>query len=247
LAPFKRELNVEERDALTGLLDRRAFDAAIGEEHSNAIEAGVPLSIIFVDIDRFKAVNDGHGHQTGDQVLAEVAHRLKSCAERKGRAFRYGGEEAVIVLPNHDLNEALAVAERCRVALEREPVAGLQITASFGVSVFPDLASSKEQLIETADKAMYDAKGRGRNLVRYFGEPAPEPQEKKEVVSRKKPDSSTLTDAQRDEMRKRYFRHIANECPFDGAYLRTHEVNDIGAAATRILAHCPQCGLSVEF
>ena len=161
-------------DSTTGLLDRKSFDAALNSDFVTAQMEQTSLGLIFVDVDRFKMVNDKHGHQKGDQVLAEVSRRLTLCSKGKGAVYRYGGEEVVILLLNYDLNETLALAERCRVALESEPSAGLSITASFGVSVYPNISSSPEQLVENADKAMYDAKNRGRNLVRYFGEPAPE-------------------------------------------------------------------------
>jgi len=205
------------------------------------------MAVVFVDVDKFKKVNDEHGHQRGDQVLAEVARRLASCAKGKATVYRYGGEEIVIVLPNCELNEALTFAERCRVSLESIPVAGLAVTASFGVSVFPQFASSQEQLIETADKAMYDAKNRGRNLVRYFGEPAPEASPTTPAQSRKAPEPGKLTEAQLREMRQLHFRHRAIECPNDGAFMRTKEIDQVGHATTTVIAHCPQCGLQVEF
>lgn len=234
-------------DSTTSLLDRKSFDAAFDPSIATAKAERSPLGVVFVDVDRFKKVNDEHGHQKGDQVLAEVARRLVSCSKGKGAVYRYGGEELVIVLPNHNLNETLALAERCRVSLETEPVAGLAITASFGVSIFPDMASSPEQLIETADKAMYDAKNRGRNLVRYHGEPSPASTNKAVVPVRKPPEPGKLTDAESREMRQLYFRHRVIECPNDGAYMRTRELNQIGHATTTVFAHCPQCGLQVEF
>lgn len=234
-------------DSTTGVLDRKTFDAEFSASFATAQTERSPLGIIFVDVDRFKKVNDEQGHQKGDHVLAEVARRLASCSRGKGTVYRYGGEELVIVLPNHDLNESLALAERSRLSLEGTPVEGLAITASFGVSVFPDLASSTEQLIETADKAMYDAKDRGRNLVRYYGEPPPESKSKGGEPVRKAPEPGKLTEAQLRQMRQLYFRHRVIECPNDGAYMRTHELNLVGQASTIVMAHCPQCGLQVEF
>lgn len=234
-------------DSTTGLLDRKTFDARLTENFAAAQSENTPLGLIFVDVDRFKKVNDEQGHQKGDQILAEIARRLSACAKGKAMVYRYGGEELVIVLQNHDLNETVVFAERCRVALEREPMDGLSITASFGVSVFPNIASSCEHLIETADKAMYDAKNRGRNLVRYFGEPPPEPTAKTRVPARKPPEAGKLTEDQLREMRQLYFRHRVIECPNDGAYMRAFERNEVGKATTTVIAHCPQCGLQVEF
>ena len=234
-------------DSTIGLLDRKSFDAALKIDYALAQREQTPLGLVFVDVDRFKMVNDEHGHQKGDQVLAEVGRRLTLCSKGKGTAYRYGGEEVVILLLNYDLNETLALAERCRVALEREPSAGLPITASFGVSVYPNIASSPEQLVESADKAMYDAKNHGRNLVRYYGEPTPESNSKPEVAARKAPEPGKLTEVELREMRQLHFKHRAIECPDDGAYMRTREINQVGQTTTTVIAHCPQCGLQVKF
>ena len=233
-------------DSTTGVFDRKTFDAEFSASFASAKTQRSPLGIVFIDVDRFKKVNDEHGHQKGDQVLAEVARRLASCSRGKGTIYRYGGEEFVIILPNYDLNESLALAERSRVALQSAPMAGLAITASFGVSVFPDLASSPEQLIETADRAMYDAKNRGRNLVRYHGEPPPESKSTGGEPVRKTPEPETLTETQLREMRQLYFRQRTIECPNDGAYMRTTEVNTVSQPTT-VIARCPQCGLQVRF
>ena len=234
-------------DSTTGLLDRKSFDAALNSDFTAAQREQTPLGLIFVDVDRFKKVNDEHGHQKGDQVLAEVARRLVLCSRGKGAVYRYGGEEVVILLKNYDLNETLALAERCRVALECEPSAGLSITASFGVSEYPSIASSPEQLIENADKAMYDAKNRGRNLVRFHGEPAPQPVAQRSLPARKTPEAGGLTESQLLEMRQLHFKHTAITCPSDGAYMRTHEISEVGEATITVNAHCPQCGLQVQF
>jgi diguanylate cyclase (GGDEF)-like protein len=240
-------MNLDLFDSTTGLLDRKTFDTEFAAAVSQAQMDSNPLGLIFVDVDRFKKVNDEHGHPKGDQVLAEVSRRLASCSKGKGVVYRYGGEEIVIVLPNHDLHETLALAERCRTSLEREAVSDLPITASFGASIFPDMASSAQQLLETADKAMYDAKNRGRNLVRYHGEPAPELKAKSDLVARKVPEAGKLTEAQLLEMRQLYFKNRAIECPNDGAFMRTKERSELGKAKLMVIAHCPQCGLQVDF
>ncbi|MBK7685267.1 MAG: hypothetical protein IPJ25_03980 [Rhodocyclaceae bacterium] len=101
--------------------------------------------------------------------------------------------------------------------------------------------------METADKAMYDAKKRGRNLVRYSGETEPEVNNKPEVVARKPPEAGKLSEEELRAMRQQHFKNYAIQCPDDGAYMRTIEINEIGQATTRVKAHCPQCGLQVEF
>jgi diguanylate cyclase (GGDEF)-like protein len=99
-----------------------------------AVETGLSLSMIMIDLDHFKAVNDKHGHSAGDDVLREVARRVDLVARSKGAAFRYGGEEIVVLLPNHTCDEAVAVAERIRRSIDTTPVGAIQVTASLGVS-----------------------------------------------------------------------------------------------------------------
>jgi two-component system, cell cycle response regulator len=164
---------VEQRDDLTHLLSRGSFDSALEQGILAASQNKEPLSLILGDIDHFKKVNDTRGHQTGDAVLSEVASRLLKVAQGKGRVYRYGGEEIAIILSNHSAEEALALAERCRRRIEGEPVAEVAVSMSFGVACVPDHAVDGSNLLAAADRALYDAKDRGRNLVRLSGEPAP--------------------------------------------------------------------------
>jgi diguanylate cyclase (GGDEF)-like protein len=120
---------------------------------------------VMADIDHFKKINDRHGHPVGDAVLREVASRLLRVVEGKGLAFRYGGEEYAVILPNHSLDEALAVAERVRTAVEAEQAAGVSVTSSYGVAIVPSHASTVDTWLKAADDALYDAKRLGRNLV----------------------------------------------------------------------------------
>lgn len=231
-------------DALTGLSPRGAFDNSLATLSSNATTSA-PLALVFVDVDRFKTVNDQHGHAKGDEVLKEVARRLQVVCIGKGDLFRYGGEEIVLLLPNFDLAEALAVAERCRRSIADQPCAALPVTASFGVSTFPGLASTAEVLCETADKAMYDAKNRGRNLVRYHGEPEPRKVEESTQPVRKAPEPGGLTEKQFATFRSQHFKHQALICPDDGAYMETKEVRTFGSPVV-VFARCPQCGLQFQ-
>lgn len=112
-----------------------------------------------------RKVNDTSGHQAGDAVLTELARRLKKTVSGKGFAYRYGGEEFAVILPNHTTDEALAVAERVRRSVEGEAVGGLSVTSSYGVALVPAHASTIEQWLKKADEALYDAKHLGRNLV----------------------------------------------------------------------------------
>jgi two-component system, cell cycle response regulator len=179
---------LNQRDFLTQLSGREAFQSFLEHALSAAKEAAEPLSLVMVDIDHFKSVNDSRGHQIGDDVLRAVALRLQRVARAKGETFRYGGEEFAIVLLNHSSDEALTVAERARRELSATPVAGVPVTASFGVACYPDHGSETATLTRAADQAMYAAKNRGRNLTRLHGEPPPTEQGPREP-KRKTPEA----------------------------------------------------------
>ena len=236
---------MSDRDSLTRLRTRDALDTELPQAISDAAKASHPLSLIMVDLDRFKSVNDTHGHPKGDSVLAGVAGALESIIEGKGQVYRYGGEEMLIVLPNHTVLEAVAVAERARRELESAEIAGLKITASFGVASFPDHGSNETDLVKGADDALYDAKNQGRNLVRAFGEPEP-PKERAREPYRKLPEPGALTEKQRDDLRAAYFRTYGIRCPNDGALLEVHERNEMGKPTPRLSIWCKLCGLMDE-
>ncbi len=152
------------QDGLTGLWTKRHFLSQIGELIENARRYGEALSIVMVDVDHFKKVNDVHGHQTGDKVLKGVAEVLKKKI-RGGMAFRYGGEEMAVLLPKAAGSEAAAVAERLRKAIETHKLGGVKVTASFGVAQLDGAMRGGDDLVERADKALYEAKEGGRNRV----------------------------------------------------------------------------------
>lgn len=178
--PVERDLPRASVDHLTHLLNREALDRDVSARIAEARIDGRPLGAVFVDLDHFKKVNDERGHSAGDGVLKGVAATLQSIAEGKGRVYRYGGEEIVLLLPNHSPDEATAVAERARRTLKGQPIHGLSVTASFGVACFPDHADSAPHLLQAADRAVYEAKSLGRNLVRVSGEPPPRNEERTE-------------------------------------------------------------------
>jgi len=236
--------NASRVDVLTELLDRASFDPQLSQEILGADERHESLALVFVDVDHFKKVNDTHGHQKGDDVLKAVGQILNSVARGKGSAFRYGGEEMVILLPNHDLNEAVSVAERCRLKIEAAQPGGIQVTASLGVGIYPDFSKTGKELLQVADKAMYDAKNRGRNLVRFHGEPEPKAKGTKREPERKQPEGSRFTTAQMEKMRKDHFQGHAAICPEDQTPLRVSESNELGRATPRLIVTCPFCGLN---
>jgi diguanylate cyclase (GGDEF)-like protein len=166
-----KALSVE--DALTGVGNRRSFDATLEAEFAAVRERGGELAVLVVDLDHFKRVNDEHGHQAGDSCLKTVGKVLHSlCGEAGCRASRYGGEEFAVLLPGRNLAEAAVFAETLRLAVEAAavPRAGMaepiRITASIGVAALDEAGiDSASALLAAADAALYRAKRRGRNNV----------------------------------------------------------------------------------
>jgi diguanylate cyclase (GGDEF)-like protein len=233
-----------DRDALTQLWSRGTLDSELAQYFIDAGKSGRPLSLVMADIDHFKAVNDIHGHQVGDEVLARVAVCIATIVEGKGHAYRYGGEEIVLVLNNHDVREATAVAERARRQLELIRISNVSVTASFGVATFPDHGRTSTEIIKAADTALYDAKNQGRNLVRVFREPPPA--DKAREPERKLPKPGVLTEQQKAHLRKQHFQGHSIKCPRDGSILNVYETTDIGSAIARLLVCCKMCGLEEE-
>jgi len=151
-------------DGLTGLWTKRHFAHQCRQAMDAARRYGEPLSLIMVDVDHFKKVNDTHGHVAGDRVLQGVAEILKKRV-RGGSAFRYGGEEMAVLLPKADAAGASQVAERLRAAIEARKIAGIKVTASFGVAELDGSAADAAAFVERADRALYRAKESGRNRV----------------------------------------------------------------------------------
>jgi diguanylate cyclase (GGDEF)-like protein len=152
------------QDGLTGLWTKRHFLTQAKTLMEGAGRYGEALSLIMVDVDHFKKVNDTHGHVTGDKVLKGVAEILKKKV-RGGSAYRYGGEEMAVLLPKADLEGAVQVAERLRAAIEAHKIAGVKVTASFGVAQYEAGLADPPTLVEKADQALYRAKETGRNRV----------------------------------------------------------------------------------
>jgi diguanylate cyclase (GGDEF)-like protein len=152
-------------DDLTGLANRRALDEEIAQAFARARRSQRPFAVVMVDIDRFKFINDTHGHGAGDATLAAFATRLAGALREPDRAYRYGGEEFCLLLADTDLAGARALAERVRGHILR-PFDGTirEMTASLGVSAWQP-QDSADALFHRADRALYAAKRNGRDRV----------------------------------------------------------------------------------
>lgn len=170
---FSSVKNMATYDTLTGLYNRRSFEERLEVEAQQSFRSGLPLSLVMVDIDHFKKVNDTLGHTEGDQVLCKISSLLKNSVRRKDTVARYGGEEFILILPEAGLQQSFVIAERIRQLVENTVFevgrAQVNLTLSMGISNFPShRVKSKEELIEMADQALYDAKRGGRNKVCIF-------------------------------------------------------------------------------
>jgi diguanylate cyclase (GGDEF)-like protein len=174
----RRELRAAQElarhDALTHLYNRGALETILAEETTRAARYGRPLSVLMIDFDHFKDVNDRHGHHAGDGVLREAALVVLGELRANDTATRYGGEELCVILPETAAEEALALGERLRGALEGRlfrvvradgSVVELRVTASIGVASLGEGVDSAERLVRAADGALYAAKAAGRNRV----------------------------------------------------------------------------------
>ncbi len=166
----ERVRQLARRDQLTGLYNRREFEDRFENEFERARRYGMDLSVMMLDLDHFKEVNDTHGHASGDDVLSAVGRVMKSSTRQVDIAGRYGGEEFTMVLPETDLEETRPMAHRLK-----ETIAGLefeaddgqpfQVTASIGIAEYQSSDGDHEDIIKRADEALYRAKDRGRDRV----------------------------------------------------------------------------------
>jgi diguanylate cyclase (GGDEF)-like protein len=177
-----RELLVKATtDRLTGLANRATFDEFLAEKFNASKLSGKALTLILLDLDKFKMVNDTHGHPAGDAVLKSVGQLLQTCVRQQDLACRFGGEEMAIILPDTPKAVAVAVAETLRRAIQSRQISHegikLPITASIGVATFePGIPfTSPAHLVKAADLAVYKAKHSGRNNVKIFSMPTAQP------------------------------------------------------------------------
>lgn len=157
-------------DPLTSCMNRRAFFGRFENYWKKASENQTPLAIIILDVDHFKAVNDNHGHSVGDEVLVAMGQLLRDSVGEMGLVCRYGGEEFVVLLPDLSFDESCGVAENLRKVVEATEAAGINFTASFGISSVTHGSMDPQHMLDQADESLYAAKRNGRNQVVRFDE-----------------------------------------------------------------------------
>lgn len=160
-------------DTLTQLPNRRLFNDRLTQSLARAQREQSSLALMFIDLDKFKPINDTYGHEAGDSVLQAVARRIESSLRASDTAARVGGDEFLVLLPDlQSKDDALAVAEKIRLALEQPFVTSNGVTllasASIGIAIYPDQARIQEDLLRLGDRAMYEAKNAGGNAVRLY-------------------------------------------------------------------------------
>ena len=249
------------RDPLTTVRNRRSFFELFNRLFSRAKNEERELSGFMVDIDHFKSINDNHGHGVGDEVLKAVAKCLETSTRLDDIVCRYGGEEFSVLLPDTTIEEAAKVAENVRLELERLNPAGLDITASLGVSSMAQNPGTPQDLLEHADKCLYVAKRNGRNQVVRYDQVPEDLVVDESSISRTKEEESYDNDipfhavtalisalAYRDQETASHSRRVADLCvaaaegllPMKECYLLEvagllHDIGKIGVPDTILL------------
>ncbi len=167
---FDRIQELSVKDDLTGLFNSRYLHQCLDSEVERAKRYDQELSMIFLDLDHFKDINDVHGHLKGSKLLSEVAQLLKRTLRKVDIAFRYGGDEFIVIMPGTSKDNAMVVAHKLRSVFKRTTFLqsddiNCKMTASFGVASFPENAKNKQELIQLSDKAMYNVKTKSRDAV----------------------------------------------------------------------------------
>jgi diguanylate cyclase (GGDEF)-like protein len=174
---LKRAEELSVTDDLTKLYNSRYLNLVLRKETKRASRSGRPLSLLFIDLDGFKAINDTHGHLFGSRALVEAAAVIRSSARETDVVARFGGDEFALILPDTGGEGAFAVGERIRERIAAHvfltsAALNVRLTASVGVATLPDAAASADELVHAADAAMYQVKDRGKNGIQAAAPPA---------------------------------------------------------------------------
>ncbi len=163
----KKEKRLANKDRLTGIFNRGYFDVELPRLWHEAQARKEPLSLIFIDLDHFKKVNDQYGHEKGDQTLIRITELISKACRRDDVVARYGGEEFVVIFPRMKQDQAAVIAESLRAVIEKKSpgLLGFLQTVSIGVASYPSCGPGWEELLKAADRAVYQAKASGRNRV----------------------------------------------------------------------------------
>jgi diguanylate cyclase (GGDEF)-like protein len=171
---FEKTQRQATTDGLTGLANHKRFYEILERELWRSRRYGGQISVIMVDVDNLKKINDAHGHRAGDKVIQQISRRIKECIRQIDTAARYGGDEFAIILPNTSLSDATVVAERMVNVVARSPITWkkeqIEVSISVGLGQY-DAEASPEDITSRSDQALYTAKQAGKNTVRIF-EPA---------------------------------------------------------------------------
>lgn len=170
LSGYEGKLRLATVDELTGLYNRRFLADALRRELNRSKRYAIPLSVLFLDLDNFKKVNDSYGHQTGDDVLCGFAAFLRHYMRSEDVAGRYGGEEFLVIMPQTDLEGAKRLGSRLLDSIAADPIhPEIRVTFSGGIASYPQHADSVDSLIELADVGLYSAKVAGKNRIHLSG------------------------------------------------------------------------------
>ena len=157
--------NTTTKDELTGLYLRDVFDVVLRQKIEESKRNNIQLSLLMMDIDDFKIVNDSYGHQSGDNVLKKIGNTINSLLRKMDFAARYGGEELAVIMPDANREQVFKAAERIRKAISQLKFEDFSVTISIGISRFGRDINTSEKILKAADNALYEAKGKGKNRV----------------------------------------------------------------------------------
>jgi diguanylate cyclase (GGDEF)-like protein len=169
---FQKVKELAIRDGLTGLYNHRHFQEMLSYTIVHSDRYSAQASLLMIDVDDLKVINDTYGHQAGDTVLSSIGNILSETLRKVDIPARYGGDEFAVILPNTNKTGSIAVAEKIRSRLKRVSLRSdsreLQVTFSIGIATYPQCAASKELLIEKTDRALYESKNNGKNKITHY-------------------------------------------------------------------------------